>query len=327
MKILITGGAGFIGSHLIKKLSSLNYKITTVDDLNDYYDPELKKNRLKKFLKDSDFEFIKADISDKKALDKIFAAREFNVICHLAAQAGVRYSLVNPWAYERTNNLGSLNLLELAREYKIPKFVFASSSSVYGGNAKLPFSEKDNVDHPISIYAATKKYNELMAHAYHHLYGIKMAGLRFFTVYGPWGRPDMAAFLFAEAIRQGKPIKVFNYGKMKRDFTYIDDIIDGVIASIEKEIDFEIFNLGNNKQENLEDFISIIENRIGKKAKKKYLPIQPGDAPATWANINKAKKILGYKPKIKIEEGLKNFVEWYKEYYSLSGAKARVQSQ
>jgi len=319
-KILVTGGAGFIGSHLVKRLARLGFKIVVVDNLNNYYSPKLKQDRLKIFLKDCDFDFYKIDISDYRALKKIFVKYKFDVVCHLAAQAGVRYSLVNPWVYERANVLGTLNLLELLKEQKRGKLVFASSSSVYGANKKLPFSERDQVDRPISLYAATKKSNELMAYAYHQLFGLPMVGLRFFTVYGPWGRPDMACFKFADLMRRGQVIEIYNFGQMARDFTYVDDIIDGLVAAIRKDFKFEIFNLGNNRPEKLNKLVALLEKNLGRVAKKRKLPLQAGDVTETWADISKAKKQLGYQPKISLEKGLKKFTDWYKDYYQVSQA-------
>ncbi len=291
-----------------------------VDNLNNYYSPKLKQDRLKIFLKDCDFDFYKIDISDYRALKKIFVKYKFDVVCHLAAQAGVRYSLVNPWVYERANVLGTLNLLELLKEQKRGKLVFASSSSVYGANKKLPFSERDQVDRPISLYAATKKSNELMAYAYHQLFGLPMVGLRFFTVYGPWGRPDMACFKFADLMRRGQVIEIYNFGQMARDFTYVDDIIDGLVAAIRKDFKFEIFNLGNNRPEKLNKLVALLEKNLGRVAKKRKLPLQAGDVTETWADISKAKKQLGYQPKISLEKGLKKFTDWYKDYYQVSQA-------
>lgn len=315
--ILVTGGAGFIGSHVIKSLCVRGDEVVIVDNFNNYYDSRLKRDRIKKFLSNLSFEMHEIDICDYGSLKKIFSNNVFDVICHLAAQAGVRYSLQNPFIYEKVNVLGTLNLLELAKEHKVENFVYASSSSVYGGNAKAPFSESDSVDKPISLYAATKKADELMAYTYHHLYGINCTGLRFFTVYGPWGRPDMALFKFTKAIMEGKPIDVYNHGKMERDFTYIDDIVDGTMRAIDKNSGYEIYNLGNNKPVELEYFIQVIEKNIGKIAHKKLLPIQKGDVPKTWADIEKAKMKLGWEPKVGIEEGVGRFVEWYKSYYKL----------
>lgn len=315
-KILVTGAAGFIGSHVAKALLKRGDSVVGVDNLNDYYDVNLKKDRIEKFIgKEKNFVFVKADFSDYNSMEKIFKKYKFDVICHLGAQAGVRYSIENPFAYEKSNALGTLVMFELARRYNVPKVVFASSSSVYGNNKKTPFSVKDNVDLPISLYAATKKYNELQAHTYHHLYGIKMTGLRFFTVYGPWGRPDMALFKFTKKIMNGEPIEVYNNGDMKRDFTYIDDAVFGVIAAIDKNFEYKIFNLGNSDTVELKYFIECIEKQLGKKAKKKMLPMQMGDVKETFADIEESRKELGFKPKTKIEKGIKEFVKWYKEYY------------
>jgi len=314
-KILITGVAGFIGFHLAKKLTEEGKKIIGVDNLSPYYDVNLKKDRLKLLRK---VKFYKIDISNKKKLRKVFKNNKFDKICHLAAQAGVRYSLKNPFEYEKTNILGFLNILELMKEFKIKNLVYASSSSVYGGNKKIPFSEKDRVDTPISLYAATKKANELMAYTYHNLYGINCTALRYFTVYGPYGRPDMALFKFTKNIIEGKPIEVYNYGNMKRDFTYIDDAIKGTISALEKCYPYEIFNIGNSKPISLKYFISLIEKELNLKAKKKLLPLQPGDVKVTYADLRKSRKMLNYKPKITIEEGIHRFVEWYKKYYKVN---------
>lgn len=316
-KILVTGGAGFIGAHVVKKLIEEKYEVVIIDDLNDYYDPKLKQDRLKIFLAGLKVIFYKADIGNYKQLEKIFAKHEFDCICHLAAQAGVRYSLTNPWIYEKTNIGGTLNLLELARLNKIKRFVFASSSSVYGGNVKLPFSETDAVDNPLSFYAATKKSCELLARAYHSLYGIKFCCLRFFTVYGPWGRPDMACFKFADLIRKNQPIEIYNFGKMSRDFTYIDDIVSGILAVVKNNFDFEIINLGNNRPEELGRLIFLLEKHLGKVTKKKYLPMQAGDVIATWADIDKAKRLLNYRPMTSLDEGVEKFITWYKNYYKI----------
>jgi len=316
MKLLVTGGAGFIGFYLAKKLSEKE-EVVIVDNLSDYYDIKLKEARLEQ-IKDR-IEFHKIDISDFSSLKKIFEKYEFDLICHIAAQAGVRYSLINPWAYEKSNILGTLNIFELAKKFNIKKVIYASSSSVYGSNKKVPFSEEDRVDKPISLYAATKIANELMAHTYHHLYKIDMVGLRYFTVYGPFGRPDMAMFKFTKNIFEDKPIEVYNFGNMKRDFTYIDDIIDGTIKAINfclnNEDICEIINLGNSKPVELNYFIALLEKEIGKEVKKNFLPLQPGDVLETYADITKAKKILGWEPKTEIEEGVKKFVEWYRDYY------------
>jgi len=317
MKYLITGCAGFIGFHLSKNLLENGETIAGIDNLNDYYDPKLKKERLNILKQYDNFSFSQVDITDYQALEKVFKKYPPEKICHLAAQAGVRYSLTHPFVYEKTNMLGFLNILELMRKYKIKDLVFASSSSVYGGIKEIPFREDMNINKPISLYAATKAANELYAYVYHHLYNINAVGLRFFTVYGPWGRPDMALFLFTKAILENKPIKVFNYGKMKRDFTYIDDIVNGITSSLNKvsELGYEIFNLGCSNQVELMDFIKAIEEELGKKAKKNMLPLQPGDVPETYADVSKAKELLGYQPKVKIEEGVKKFIKWYREYY------------
>ena len=313
--VLVTGGAGFIGAHLAKRLIAEKYWVIIVDNLNDYYDPGLKKDRLKILLKGLKFVFYKVDITDRKALEKIFKKHKIGIICHLAAQPGVRHSLIDPWVYGATNVQGTINLMELAKNSRVNQFILASSSSVYGEKATIPFSERYKIASPASLYGATKMATELIGYAYHHLHGLKVVGLRFFTVYGPWGRPDMAYFKFANLITAGKPIDIYNFGKMKRDFTYIDDIIDGIMAVIKRNFNYEIFNLGNNKTVELEKFISLLENNLGIKAKRNYLGNNPTELIATWANINRAKKMLGYKPKISIEEGLKKFVIWYKDYY------------
>ncbi len=318
MQILVTGGVGFIGFHTAKALLERGDNVVVVDNFNDYYDVNLKKARAKELEKFDNVEIIKADISDYKVMESIFKKSNFDKVCHLAAQAGVRYSLENPFAYETANALGTLNLLELCRHNNVKDFIFASSSSVYGGNERMPFSESDNVDTPISLYAATKKYNELQAHVYHHLYGLNCTGLRFFTVYGPRGRPDMALFLFTKAIIEGKEIEVFNNGNMKRDFTYISDCVSGVIAALDKSLPFEIFNLARGEQIELNAFIEEIEKNLGMKAKRKLLPLQPGDVPETSADISKAKDMLGYSPKVSVGEGIKKFIDWYKEYYGVA---------
>lgn len=317
MKILITGGAGFIGSNLAKKLIDRGDKVVMIDNFNDYYDPQLKKDRIKKYLKGYDFKLYKGDIRDIRLLDKIFKTEKLDKIMHLAALAGVRNSLLDPIEYEDVNVRGTLNLLEMARKYKIKNFVYASSSSVYGNNTKQPFSETDSVDTPISPYAATKKATELLAHVYSHIYGLNTTGLRYFTVYGPWGRPDMALFLFADGIAKGKPIKVFNRGKMSRNFTYVDDIVSGTITVLDADLKCEVMNIGGDREETLMRYIEVLEKNMGKKAKKKMMAMQPGDVPATVADIRKLKK-LGWKPTTGIEEGIKNFVDWYKEYYKIS---------
>ena len=312
MNILLTGGAGFIGFHLAKALLDKGDEVVIVDNFNDYYDPKLKHARIKALGRSENLKVIRADISKIKELEPIFIQNKFDKVVNLAAQAGVRYSLEDPIRYEIWNNLGFLNILELMKKHQVKDLVFASSSSVYGGNTKIPFSEKDNVDSPVSLYAATKKTNELYAHVYSHLYNFNCTGLRFFTVYGPWGRPDMALFKFAKLIKEGKSIDVYNNGKMERDFTYIDDIIAGVLKAIDKPFKYEIFNLGNNKPVLLSRFIEVIEKEMGMQAKKNPMPMQPGDVKKTYANIDKAKKMLKYNPKTSIEEGVKHFVEWFK---------------
>jgi UDP-glucuronate 4-epimerase len=313
MKILITGGAGFIGSAVSKKLMDRGDKVVIIDNFNDYYDPKLKYDRIKIFLKGYKFKLYKGDIRNYKFLEKIFRKEKPDKIVHLAAMAGVRNSIINPFIYAEVNIMGSINLLELAVKHKIKNFVFASSSSVYGNNKKLPFSESDDVDQPIAMYAATKKADELMAHVYHHLYGLNITALRYFTVYGPWGRPDMALFKFTKNILSGKPIEVYNHGNMSRNFTYIDDIVNGTITILDKCNGYSVMNIGGDKEEKLTRFIEVIENNLGKKARKKMLPIQPGDVPVTIADIQKLRK-LGWKPKTRIEVGIKNFIEWYKKY-------------
>lgn len=316
MKILVTGGAGFIGSHTIKSLIEQGHDVVSVDDFNDYYSPQLKQDRIEKFLKDYDFPSFELDIRNLEELKKLFKAYKFDKVCHLAARAGVRASLEDPFVYQSTNIQGTLNLLELSKDYGVKNFVYASSSSVYGNTKETPFSEEMRVDHPISPYAATKKTCELLAHNYSHIYGLPTIGLRFFTVYGPWGRPDMAYFSFANRIKKGESIDVYNYGKdLKRDFTYVDDIVRGIVACLDKEYKYEIFNLGNNQPVELMEFITTLEKHLGTEAKKNLLPMQPGDVMITYANIDKAKRFLGYEPTISIDEGLKRFVEWYQEYY------------
>lgn len=314
MKVLVTGGAGFIGSQVSRSLLDRGDDVVVIDEVNDYYDPKIKRDRISKFL-NNECAFYEIDFSDVEALKRVFEEHKFDAICHLGAQAGVRYSIENPMAYEIANNVGTLNLLEMARHNNIKNFIFASSSSVYGNNKKQPFSEKDSVDTPISLYAATKKYNELMAHTYHHLYGINCTGLRFFTVYGPWGRPDMALFLFVDAIMKDKPINVFNNGEMQRNFTYVTDIVSGVISAIDKAYPYEIFNLGGDETVGLMEFIEEIESACGKKAIKNMMPLQPGDVPATVADISHARDKLGFEPKVGLREGIEAFVKWYKEYY------------
>ena len=331
--ILVTGAAGFIGFHLSKRLLKEGYKVTGFDNVNDYYDVTLKYGRMKELGvnhqdlenqdPDSDFQFVKGDLSSRSDMDSLFGENDFDVVVNLAAQAGVRYSLENPHAYIESNIDGFLNILEGCRHGGVDHLVYASSSSVYGSNKEMPFKTSDRVDHPVSLYAATKKSNELMAHTYSHLYGIPATGLRFFTVYGPWGRPDMALFIFTKAIVEGKPIKVFNYGEMQRDFTYIDDIVESITRLIPKSPSSEdgaphnLFNIGHNSPVKLMDFIREIEKNLGKEADKKMMPIQPGDVPATWADVSDLFEMIDYKPKVGIEEGVKAFIDWYKEYYEV----------
>ena len=313
-KILITGCAGFIGMHLSEKLLNLGYEIIGIDNLNDYYDVSLKLKRLSILQKRNSFKFFKLDICDLNNLEEIFEIHTPIKVVNLAAQAGVRYSLVNPHVYMKSNINGFLNILECCRNYKTEGLVYASSSSVYGGNDKIPFSESDNVDSPISIYAASKKSNELMAHSYNHLFGLNTTGLRFFTVYGPWGRPDMAMYIFANRIQNDKPINVFNHGRMMRDFTYIDDIINGVVSALDKNYECEIFNLGNNKSEKLMSVVNIIEKELEKKAQVNFKPMQLGDVKKTFADIDKSKTMLDFNPSTNIELGISNFIDWFKEF-------------
>jgi UDP-glucuronate 4-epimerase len=332
MKILVTGAAGFIGFHTCLKLVRQGHEVYGIDNINDYYDPKLKFDRLNelgfnevdsklfknevKSAKFNSLRFSRIDLVDYESIDYLFKQEQFEVVCNLAAQAGVRYSIENPKAYIDSNISGFLNILEGCRNHKVKHLVYASSSSVYGENKKVPFETTDNVDHPISLYAATKKSNELMAHTYGHLYDFKTTGLRFFTVYGPWGRPDMAYYLFAEAISNDKPIKVFNNGEMERDFTFIDDIVNGVTKIIEKNIDkrehYKIYNIGNNKTESLQDFIATIEEAIGKKAIKKMYPMQQGDVPKTFADVDELIKDYEYSPSTDIETGIGSFISWFK---------------
>ncbi len=313
--ILVTGAAGFIGFHLTRKLLETGNQVVGVDNLNPYYDVTLKKARLDLLKPFQDFFFYKEDIQDLSGLKKIFQRHSIGRICNLAAQAGVRHSIKDPFSYQKSNLEGFLNLLELAREYEITNFVYASSSSVYGDSPKIPFSVDDRVDTPVSLYGATKKANELMAYAYSHLYGIPTTGLRFFTVYGPWGRPDMALFLFTDAILNNRPINVYNHGNMKRDFTYVDDVVEGTIAALDRPFAYELFNLGNSDPIELMDFIGIIEEELGKEAQKNMMPLQPGDVLETSADIGKSKDMLGFSPKTPIREGIKRFLAWYREYY------------
>lgn len=317
MKILITGGAGFIGSNLANKLIERGDKVVIIDNFNDYYDPKLKHDRLKYILKGKKYKLYKGDIRDQKLLEKIFKEEKLDKVMHLAAMAGVRSSLLMPTLYEEVNVRGTLNLLEMARKYKIKNFVYASSSSVYGNNKKVPFSEKDSVDTPISPYAATKKATELLAHVYSHVYGLHTTGLRYFTVYGPWGRPDMALFKFTKNILANKPIDVYNRGKMSRNFTYVDDIVSGTITVIDANLKYSLMNIGGDREETLMRYIEVLEKNLGKKAKKHLMPMQLGDVPTTVADISQLKK-LGWKPTTRIEEGIRNFVRWYEDYYKVN---------
>jgi UDP-glucuronate 4-epimerase len=331
-KILITGAAGFIGYFLSKRLLADGWQVVGIDNLNDYYAPALKQARLAQ-LNHPAFSLVRGDLADRPLLAALFKQHHFQAVVNLAAQAGVRYSLENPASYVDANLVGFANILEGCRQSGVGHLVFASSSSVYGGNTKMPFSVHDNVDHPVSLYAATKKANELMAHSYSHLYGLPTTGLRFFTVYGPWGRPDMAYFLFTKAILAGQPINVFNDGKMKRDFTYIDDIVEGVVRIIghppipdplwdRQDPDpstswcpYKIYNIGNNQQEELQHFIEVLEGCLGRQAEKRYLPMQNGDVKETYANIDDLARDIDFRPSTSIEVGLRRFVEWYLEYY------------
>ncbi len=330
---LVTGAAGFIGYHLSDRLCREGWRVIGIDNLNAYYDVNLKASRLDALSRHEAFSFSKADLFDKGALGRLFNKGTWDVVVNLAAQAGVRYSLTHPQAYVESNLVGFANLLECCRESRIGHLVFASSSSVYGANTKMPFSVHDNVDHPVSLYAATKKANELMAHTYSHLYGLPVTGLRFFTVYGPWGRPDMALFLFTRAILEGKPIKVFNHGKMERDFTYIDDIIEGVFRVMKRipvpnpdwngaspdpgtsTAPYRLYNIGNNNPVSLMDFISAIEDALGKKAEKNFMDLQPGDVPATFADIDDLIRDVGFRPQTPITDGIRRFIQWYRDYY------------
>lgn len=333
MKTLVTGAAGFIGMHVTKKLLEDQFDVIGLDNLNDYYDIKLKEDRLKQLQAFKNFRFIALDIADKIAVEKIFNEEKFQLVINLAAQAGVRYSLKNPYAYINSNIMGFMNILEGCRHHPVSHLVYASSSSVYGTNTKMPFSVIDNVDHPASLYAATKKSNELMAHTYSHLFGVPTTGLRFFTVYGPWGRPDMSPSLFAHAIFQEKPIDVFNHGKMQRDFTYIDDIVEGVIRILKKpatadllysrinpnparsDAPYAIYNIGSHTPILLDDFIGKLETVIGKKAIKHLLPMQPGDVEATYASVADLKKAVGFEPETSLSDGIKQFIDWFRKYY------------
>jgi len=332
-KILVTGAAGFIGFHLSRFLLDRGESVVGCDNLNDYYDVRLKQDRLALLEALDAFEFHRVDIADRDSVQRLFESQAFDVVVHLAAQAGVRYSLTNPHAYVDSNLVGFVNLLEGCRRNEVGHLVYASSSSVYGGNTRMPFAESDNVDHPVSLYAATKKANELMAHTYSHLYQLPTTGLRFFTVYGPWGRPDMAMFLFTKAILEGRPIDVYNHGRMQRDFTYIDDIVDGIVRVMDKppqpdsewssdapdpsssQAPYKIYNIGNNQPVELTRFIEVLEACLGREAEKNLLPMQPGDVPATCADIDRLHRDVGFQPATSIEEGVARFVDWYREYY------------
>jgi UDP-glucuronate 4-epimerase len=333
--VLVTGAAGFIGFQLSRRLLSDGARVTGLDNLNPYYDVQLKKDRLDKLLSDDKFTFANSDLVDRDALDALFNNSDFDVVVNLAAQAGVRYSLTNPQAYVDSNLVGFVNILECCRHHEVKHLVFASSSSVYGANTDMPFSIHHNVDHPVSLYAATKKANELMAHTYSHLYGLCCTGLRFFTVYGPWGRPDMALFLFTKAITEGRPIKVFNHGKMQRDFTYIDDIIEGVVRVMARLPEpnpawrgdnpdpgtsyapYKVYNIGNNNPVELLEFIEEIEKALGREAQKEFLDLQPGDVPATYADVDDLMQDVGFKPETSIATGIRRFIDWYREYYAV----------
>lgn len=318
MRVLVTGAAGFIGMHTSKRLLDEGYEVVGLDNMNNYYDPKLKEYRLNQLMPYEKFRFIKIDLCDREGVAKLFSEEKFERVIHLAAQAGVRYSIEKPFEYTDSNITGFLTILEGCRHSNVEHLLYASSSSVYGMNKKVPFSEEDRVDNPVSLYAATKKANELMAHTYSHLYGLKTTGLRFFTVYGPAGRPDMAPWLFTEAILNQKKIKVFNHGKMKRDFTYIDDIVEGMVKILKRECQnenkYNVYNIGNSKTVQLSRFISVIEENCGKRADKEMLPMQDGDVEQTYADISNLFTIVGYDPKTEIEVGLKKFINWYKSY-------------
>ena len=333
--ILITGSAGFIGSALTMRLLDRGDSVVGIDNHNDYYDPNLKEARLQRFINHPNYIHFRTDIEDKKSMEELFLQHKYESVVNLAAQAGVRYSIENPMAYIKSNLVGFGNILEGCRHNNVKHLVYASSSSVYGSNTKMPFSVHDNVDHPLSLYAASKKSNELMAHTYSHLYNLPTTGLRFFTVYGPWGRPDMALFKFTKAIIEGKKIQVFNYGKHRRDFTYIDDIVEGVIRVLDKPASscekwsgdqpdpssshapWRVYNIGNNSPVELMDYIEAIENSLGKKADKELLPLQPGDVPDTFADVDDLVKEFDYKPSTSVADGIEQFINWYEEYNNL----------
>ena len=345
MKILVTGAAGFIGFHVCKRLLERGEQVTGIDNLNDYYDVSLKRARLAMLEPYEGFTFVKVDIADRSAMEKLFKTGEFERVVNLAAQAGVRYSIENPHAYVESNIVGFLNILEGCRYNGVKHLVYASSSSVYGANETMPFSVHDNVDHPLSLYAASKKANELMAHTYSHLYNLPTTGLRFFTVYGPWGRPDMALFLFTDAILKNKPIKVFNYGKHRRDFTFIDDITEGVLRTLDhvaepnpewsglkpdtatSKAPWRVYNIGNSNPVELMDYIKALEEQLGRTAIKEFLPLQPGDVPDTYADVDQLIQDVRYKPETTVPEGIKRFVAWYREYYSTPASDAERKSR
>ncbi len=333
--VLVTGAAGFIGFHLSKRLLDRGDRVIGLDNLNDYYDVRLKEARLAQLRPHPQFQFVKLELADRAGMQQLFAQQPIRRVVHLAAQAGVRYSLVNPHAYTSSNVEGFLNILEGCRHHTAEHLVYASTSSVYGGNTHMPFSVHDNVDHPVSLYAATKKANELMAHCYAHLYRFPVTGLRFFTVYGPWGRPDMALFIFTKAILEGRPIEVFNHGKMQRDFTYVDDIVEGVIRTLDRPAQpdpkwsgatpdaggssapYRLYNIGNHQPVELLRFIEVLEQALGRKAEKNFLPLQAGDVPATYADVADLMRDTGFKPATPIETGIARFVEWYRSYYKV----------
>lgn len=335
MKVLVTGSAGFIGNNLSQQLLTRGDEVIGIDNLNDYYDVTLKQARLAKILEHDNFTEARFNLEDRDAVNELFATHKPDRVVNLAAQAGVRYSLENPHAYIDTNIIGFINILEACRHNDVEHLVYASSSSVYGANTNMPFSVHNNVDHPVSLYAATKKSNELMAHTYSHLYQIPTTGLRFFTVYGPWGRPDMALFLFTKKILAGEPIDVFNYGNHRRDFTYIDDIVEGVIRTLDQvpssnaswsgdhpdpatsKAPYKLYNIGNNQPVELRHYIAVLEDCLGKKATQNLLPLQPGDVPDTYADVDALVQDVNYKPQTTVEQGIANFVKWYKEYYSV----------
>ena len=335
MKILVTGAAGFIGMHVSQVLLARGDTVVGLDNLNDYYDPRLKEDRLARLSPHPGFRFVRMDVADRPAMEQLFADEGFDRVIHLAAQAGVRYSLQNPHAYIDSNVVGFMNILEGCRHSGVKHLVYASSSSVYGGNTRMPFSEHDSVDHPVSMYAATKKANELMAHTYSHLFGLPTTGLRFFTVYGPWGRPDMALFLFTKAILENRPIDVFNHGRMRRDFTYVDDIVEGVVRTLDRiaapdegfnpdqpdpgrsNAPFRVFNIGNNNPVELMAFIEAIEAALGRSAEKNFMPLQDGDVPATFANTDELNAWTGFVPATSVHDGVGRFIAWYRDYYKV----------